>query len=85
MPVYGYRSPKLRSWALLTTAKDDFARIPKAELERFGTPMFVREIDPKRELPAGVRPKDLRDAEEHGYVFLEMAVIYEERPIPQQP
>jgi uncharacterized protein YcgL (UPF0745 family) len=57
MPIYGYTSPKLRSWALLTTRKDDFAAIPKNEMDRFGTPIFVRELDPARELPAGVTPE----------------------------
>lgn len=27
MPIYAYTSPKLRSWALLTNSKDDFAHL----------------------------------------------------------
>ena len=78
MAIFGYRSPKLRSWGLLTNKKDDFGAIPKAEMDRFGTPIFARELDPLRELPAGVRPSDLRRAEEHGFAFLEMAVLLDE-------
>ena len=84
MPIYVYTSPKLRSWALLTNAKDDFGRIPKSEMDRFGTPIFVREIDATRELPPGVRPKDIQQAETEGYAFLEMAAIYKEKTEPQK-
>lgn len=79
MAIYGYTSPKLRSWALLTNTRDDFARIPKSEMDRFGTPIFVRELDPSRELPPGVGPKDIQQAETEGFAFLEMAAIYAEK------
>lgn len=79
MPIYGYTSPKLRSWALLTTKKDDFSTIPQAEMERFGTPQFVRELDPARALPAGITAKDMQRAEEQGFAFLEMVALFQEK------
>src|SRR4051812_47541346 len=85
MPIYGYTSPKLRSWVLLTTMKDDFSGIPKSEIERFGTPQFVRELDPTRELPAGVTAKDMQRAEEQGYAFLEMVALFNEKSAPAKP
>ena len=85
MTIYGYTSPKLRSWALLTTTKDDFAAIPQTEIERFGTPIFVRELDPARELPAGVTAKDIQRAEEQGFAFLEMVALFSEKTVPGDP
>jgi uncharacterized protein YcgL (UPF0745 family) len=79
MAIFGYRSPKLHSWALLTTAKDDFSGIPDNEMVRFGTPQFVRELDPARELPPGVTTKDIRQAETAGYAFLEMVALFKEK------
>jgi uncharacterized protein YcgL (UPF0745 family) len=81
--IYAYTSPKLRSWALLTHVKDDFSRIPRSEMERFGTPIFVREVNPNRELPPGVRKMDIEKAEKDGYAFLEMTAIYKEKTEPK--
>lgn len=85
MAIFGYRSSKLLSWALLTTTKDDFSGIPESEIERFGTPIFVRELDPARELPAGVTTKDMQRAEEQGYAFLEMVALFSEKSVSAKP
>lgn len=78
MAVFGYESEKRSSWSLLTAKKGDFSRIPSDELEKFGQPKFVREVDLGKPRPAGISAEDLQRVERDGYAFVQVAVGFEE-------
>jgi uncharacterized protein len=69
--AYAYRSTTQPSWTLFVVKKDDFSAVPPAELERFGTPVFVKEVPvpPRASLAGGPSSDELRETTTKGYLF----------------
>lgn len=69
--AFAYRSTKQPSWTLFVAKKDDFRAVPQVELERFGTPVFLKEVEvpPRAPLAGGPSNDELREIASKGYVF----------------